>query len=1061
MIADQLEREQALDTTKSFLVQAPAGSGKTSLLVQRYLCLLATVEQVPEEIIALTFTRKAAAEMRDRVIYALHLAKQPQAPEDPYQLKLWELARPVLVRDSQAEWDLIDNPARMKIQTIDALCSSITTQMPIITNFGAQPQIETKPEPLYQQAVEQLLQDSITPQPWQEQLNTLLLHLDNDRLKTAKLLISMLGRREQWLPIIINTLSQQDIRQTLEHGLSLAVAEALENLVASCPLELDWSLLPISAPATVDDWLVIAKILLTQDNEWRRTVTEKQGFPAPSSAKNKQEQAQLKANKAAMLLLLEQLQAHEIFKQNLILITKLPAIYYSEQQWSVINALAQVLRVLVAQLTLVFKDSGKVDFTAVSLAASHALDAAELDCKIQHILIDEFQDTSLTQFELLQKLTASWEPYDNKTLFLVGDPMQSIYRFRKAEVSLFLRAKEYGINNIYLNFLQLKVNFRSTPEIIAWNNKVFSNCFPDLDDMTYGAISYMPALAAKSSVTSVQAAECINIAALNEAAYIIQLIKQLKINSPTKTIAVLLRAKSHAVDLLPQLRAAEVAYQGTDLESLRQRPLIQDLLALTKAVIHLDDRIAWLAILRAPWCGLSLADLHIVGSDAQTIWHNLNQPEILSRLSVEGQIRSEKLIAVMQYILTLRGRMLVANLVQTAWQMLGGESCLQQPTSSNEADTYFNLLAEIPQQRDILTLDYLETKLKDLYLQPTSIDKNAVQIMTMHKAKGLEFDIVILPSLTKMTKSDSSELLLLEHRTAEQDYILMAPIKAATEQHDLIYKYLAWGDKQRQQHEELRLLYVAATRAREKIYCLGEIGVNGPRENCMLAKIWPLVANSFVKIDAEIVLPTSSKSNLYRLPISWHQQNICTPKAINTVDLKPQAWQQDWLRIVGIVVHRLFYQLALDGVENWDAQRINNLQPIWQQHLQQLGLPPLYTAQATVLIQQALNNTIADEVGLNILSAKHPESYAEWRLTVRDMDDCKQIILDRAFLDSAGIFWIVDYKIVHDASEVVAAIEQYSSQLYKYIAAVKHLRPNITIKAGLYFPLQRRWHQIN
>ncbi len=99
--------------------------------------------------------------------------------------------------------------------------------------------------------------------------------------------------------------------------------------------------------------------------------------------------------------------------------------------------------------------------------------ALALGQRIRHILVDEFQDTSYTQFELLEKLTAGWEPGDGRTLFLVGDPMQSIYRFRQADVSLFLKARLEGIGAIRLEPLTLSVNFRSRPEIVEWVNRTF------------------------------------------------------------------------------------------------------------------------------------------------------------------------------------------------------------------------------------------------------------------------------------------------------------------------------------------------------------------------------------------------------------------------------------------------------------------------------------------------------------------------------------------------------------------------------------------------------------
>ena len=132
--------------------------------------------------------------------------------------------------------------------------------------------------------------------------------------------------------------------------------------------------------------------------------------------------------------------------------------HYSDDQWEVLGAILRLLPRAVVQLKFVFQSRGQVDFTEVSQASLRALATDEgptdlalaLDYRIRHLLIDEFQDTSISQYELVARLTAGWEPGDGRTLFAVGDPMQSIYRFREAEVGLFLRARAAGIAGVEL-----------------------------------------------------------------------------------------------------------------------------------------------------------------------------------------------------------------------------------------------------------------------------------------------------------------------------------------------------------------------------------------------------------------------------------------------------------------------------------------------------------------------------------------------------------------------------------------------------------------------------------
>lgn len=1068
MISDQHVREQVLDIRQSFLIQAPAGSGKTSLLVQRFLSALAVAVSGPEEIVAITFTRKAAAEMRDRILNALELGSQTEPPANAYELSLWHLARKVLERDEKEGWQLLNNAARLKIQTIDSLSASITKRMPILSRFGAQPKIEPQPEQLYAKAVEKFLLTVAEDCAWQNSLMLLLRYLDNDRIKIKKLLIRMLVIREQWLPQLANDMRNQDIRNLLEQGLEFAVDEAIEQLLLLVPEDLDFNTLLCDEPCDLSGWLIVASKLLTSTGDLRRTVTVKEGFFAPSSTKDKEEKILFKQRKDAMLVMLEQMAKHDDFRLQLDALRMLPPTTYTEQQWQVVAALSEVLPVLAAQLTVVFKEIGQVDFSEVSLAAIHALEsenapsdlALDLDCKIQHILVDEFQDTSHTQYRLLEQLTANWDPDDGRTLFLVGDPMQSIYRFRQAEVGLYLKAKQYGIGNVKLNFAQLTVNFRSNANVIQWINQVFSKSFPQVDDMTVGAISYMPSDAANPNTEPDVAVQCIAVDSMAESLQIVEIIETSRAQNPNCSIAILVRAKSHLLDLLPILRQHNIEFQGVEIEVLRERALIQDLLSLTKALLHLDDRIAWLAILRSPWCGLKLADLHIIANTEHTIWYAIQQASVLQMLSHDAQLLLQRFIIICSDALAQLGRQPIDVIVKQTWVALGGPQCLQESNDHQEAEAFLKLLGSISNKRELFTPGFLELQLNKLFLPNLTINPHAVQIMTIHKAKGLEFDVVILPSLDKSTRNNEQQLLLLEQRDYEHKYLLIAAIRAADETKDPIYDYLDWCEKQRQSYEALRLFYVAATRARSKIYCLAAIGDKLASEGSLLYKIWPAVGAQFIAKDYVVPVQDEVVRTVSRIPTEWFKENEYVPKQIKAVDTKFKPWQQDWLRLAGIVMHRTFWQIVNEGGNIWQAERLQQQQAVWAQHLRHLGVSSQYHDQALQVIEKAVSNTLLDPQADIFLLKEHKESYAEWRLTRRIGEEFEDVVLDRAFLTNDNVFWIVDYKLVYDNGDLPQAIQEYTPQLLKYAQVLRGLRPGVSVVSALYFPLQQRMHMI-
>src|SRR5690606_11105433 len=177
---------------------------------------------------------------------------------------------------------------------------------------------------------------------------------------------------------------------------------------------------------------------------------------------------------------------------------ELPDGRYSEAQWTALTALFGSLRLAAAQLQVIFGQTGQVDFTEVTQRALQALGSADdpselllrMDARIQHLLIDEFQDTSQPQIDLLERLTAGWRQGDGRTIFLVGDPMQSIYSLRKAEVALFLRVAQHGVGGVTLRQLTLTDNFSYQAGIVEWVNQRFSALFPKQHGAAQSAIAY-------------------------------------------------------------------------------------------------------------------------------------------------------------------------------------------------------------------------------------------------------------------------------------------------------------------------------------------------------------------------------------------------------------------------------------------------------------------------------------------------------------------------------------------------------------------------------------------
>lgn len=879
LAAEQNIRLHALDPNLSFIVQAPAGSGKTELLTQRYLHLLSLVNE-PEEIIAISFTRKAATEMRERILAALALT--PESIQNEYQRLTFELAQAALKIDRERHWKLSENPGRLRILTIDALCVQLSSQMPLLSRLTTKTEITENAHSLYQRAVQTLFNKLDQAVESTQALKELLLQLDNRSDVLEDLLIALLAKREQWLSYVIpHHQNPEALRLQLESGLKEIVSENLIKLGAALDPSVKPSLLkliqfsatqlsnetdehplctwldlenfPDAGLEYYSHWNALANLLLLKDQRWRSSFDKRQGFP--SEAKDKQTKISYKEYKDEMKAISAKLYENPYLHELLCNLLNSPSQSYSDSQWKMLKSLIKLLPLLTAELHLLFQEENVIDFIELNLGALRALGSPEdptdlalhLDYQIRHLLVDEFQDTSLTQFKLIELLIAQWTPSDGHSLFLVGDPMQSIYRFRNAEVGLFLRAQQEGIAQLKPEVLRLQFNYRSDTEIVKWVNQIFSNSFPDRADITLGAIPYSESMAIHqhegAGVHYYPLLET-NSSAL-KTVDIIQGCRQL---NPESRVAILVRSRYQLRDIIPALHQAGLKFKAVELESLSDRMEIEDLFSLTRALLHLGDRSAWLSLLRAPWCGLNLKDLLIVSNadSSNILWKNLIHFKDLTLLSEDAYSRLNRVVPILDEALTEKGRLNKMEWIKRTWLALGGPACLFDPAELVNAEHYFDLLSELDKKADF-SLNLLHHQLEKLYAHPNPEADDSLQIMTIHKAKGLEFDHVILPHLESATQHEGSQLLrwLERPRASLGSDLILAPMKTASAEKDSIYDYLFQIEKKRLDYEMARLLYVATSRAKLSLHLLQEVELDenqipkAPSKRSFMHHLWP------------------------------------------------------------------------------------------------------------------------------------------------------------------------------------------------------------------------------
>jgi ATP-dependent exoDNAse (exonuclease V) beta subunit len=1130
--ADQGVRERALVLGSSFHLEAPAGSGKTSVLLARLLALLARVEE-PEELLALTFTRKAAGELRTRVMELLWAKAAPSPEAPPLQRQLWGLGQKVFQRHG-AEAALKLAPERLPIMTFHSFCAQLLRLSPQAgVPLEFQLLKERDSDWLKQEAVEELrrrLAARPSQDPVRRALVRRLVRLNNDWGRLARELRGLLKRRDglgDFLELARFSREPDAYQDLLAQRYRLALEPFLRELVQgfkSCELGKRWGQfwrelkqpgssladtlppwLPGAAPEDLPRWQTLAQVLLTQGGDLRKQLTPKYGFPPDFQKTNWPE-------------ILHTLPPAAV--KRLRLCGKLSPTATRPEEVTALQDLVILLGETLALYEELCARRGALDFIALEQAALNLLkvdDPGELllhlDLRLQHLLVDEFQDTSEPQMELICRLVSGWEAAGERTLVVVGDPKQSIYGWRQAKVRLFTESRQ-GLPcspgpSFPLEPLLLTTNFRSTRTLIEWANGVFGDTVMaggTSEEVQFHAATprpgappgEAPSLAIFSGVDDLSPREA-------EARWLARQVSlAVASRQEQETIGILLFARTHLRFYLKALSDAGLAVRVREGLKLGDSRVVAHLHNLARALVRPQDGVAWAAVLRGPWSPQSLETLARVAQSPGELW-----PEKWRRVSAQGDCPPDlqRLGGSLLNAQSQVGRRPLGDLLQAwldevnAWP---GIASWEGPAGVANARTYLDLLNEAESGLPEATFEAADFNLEEAFQPPDPrAQSSPVEVMTVHGAKGLEFDRVFLPYLDWGPLKNEDKILpfLLEELPGAGVSALGLARPYFQEKQSSLYLLLQDLKNRRIVAEARRLFYVAVTRARRSLALSGVLkpkkdGEWAVPENSPLGWLWahyepaglvpgaPLTwPGPGLRVELFTAVPPllTPAPEFPELPPPWDLQPEAAPYALEfpsrlaalegeagavsgQID-EEDAWPltgaaAELPRLRGEVIHRLLETLAKGGDLPDEAAVAAALR--------QQGLSPEPAATLAMELLVEVEACRRDVFLAPLLNPALPGAVSEWLLeTPAGPGVIRRGVIDRLVFDGKT-WWLLDYKTSRPATGenwddfIARETEKYRPQLLAYremTAKAKGLPPD-AVRVALYFTACRKVVQL-
>ena len=1057
------QRTVALERRRDIVVTAGAGSGKTRTLVARYACMLADGLS-PRRVVAVTFTEKAAREMRSRVREGLR--ELVQKAEDDLERQAW------LNLNSQ-----IDSA---RIGTIHSLCAEILRAHP--AEAGVDPRFDVLDEGLSAALRVQVLNDTLNTLVGLPEYTLLFKILGTSSLQ--ELLDTLLKRRLE---------AQESFQQNVDG--EKTIIQFITNMLIS-PLLADpiAELRGMTASVLVNDagdkLTNMVKVLLQLWSEAESALEDGDGIACAEKlfqarrenmlgtigSKGSKAKESVKALKNAYDEMLNPIIGGANSKD-------VPPSRESEMLFAQLQPLVRsAFEILHQGYVASLAQRHALDFDDLEYGAAQLLKRDDIRTRWQSeldaLLVDEFQDTNARQREIVEALAGK-----AGHLFVVGDARQSIYRFRRADVTVF-RAIQQKVESEGGLVMDLDVTYRAHEPLLDTMSDMLSTVMGNTENPTRPYyVPFSPLTASRKNMpehisgTHVElvigagedTAAARPIAAQALASRLLELKKTEQIKN-WDDVALLFRASTgfaYYEDAFEEMGIPFVTVAG---RGFYDRPEIRDILNILRALADPADDLAMAGLLRSPAFGLTDAALYQLrwqGTQTVPYWTALQGD--LSILEVSDQSRARSVSGILNQLLPLVDRTPVAELLKRVVDLTDYRAVLASDDSSGSNGRLWRNLDKL--QTDAQTsgqvnvrdfLDYLAT-LNDAGAregEATAEAQGAVRLMTIHKSKGLEFPIVVLADAGREPRSVSESAYLLPE----------LGFSFKLDDPSMLYRLSKWQDKQQGDAESLRLLYVALTRAKDKLLISGHTAP-ARSGSALSVSAWMSDLCSAASVDVATLLEEKKQpfetqtASGHTVNVWWSVEKSESAMAIHPepaatletsdpnlyaslIEPVPALDEQDEVNVlhtwratgtgkhvpagvIGLMVHK--------AIELWCFPEDPNLIPLLESAALNAGLASEEQRveairQTMELLQRLRAHPLWDET--NSVDEKHHE--VPYTRIVGEYSETGY--LDLLYRNQNG-WQVIDFKtdIIHNDITRIKLISQYKSQMVRYEKAVETL----------------------